>query len=197
MKPDQAETNMVYDETSYTVKVTVTDDGKGHLTATPDEGNPTVSFSNTYTASGSWTPTGSKMLTGTQYNSTEFEYEVTENGQVVSTGTNSENGAITFTAIQYSQSDVGPHTYTIQEKPGTRTDIAYDTTKYTVSVNVADQGNGYLEAAVVNYLKDGAVVESVSFTNTYKASTRRICVCGRHKLYHQRGRCGYAGGSDS
>ena len=154
-----------YDSRSYTVEVTVTDNGNGGMNIQDNYKDGPIAFSNTYTAEGNWTPEGSKEMTGRSYKEGEtFTYSVKENGNEVATGSNTANGDITFTTIDYTLADVGTHTYEISENAGTDKGMAYDTTKYTVTVVVSDGGNGKLNVSVT-----GGAKENISFTNTYTA----------------------------
>lgn len=103
------------------------------------ESSDKVKFTNTYSATGSWTPLGTKTLTGRDMKDGEtYTFSVTEvtteGGQntgddptagesaekVVSTGnatggTNGQPSDITFKPVDYTLDDVGTHTYIITE----------------------------------------------------------------------------------
>lgn len=179
--PDKAELGLTYDQTFYTIAVEVSDPGTGTLSVEPGQykmnGNTAVApadvkFKNTYTASGEWTPEGTKKLTGTEYKGTTFKFVVLEGTEEVSTGTASEDGKITFTPIPYTQRQVGTHTYTIKETKGDREDIAYDTTEYSVIVKVTDIGDGRLAAKAGEYTSNEKTSDVAAFTNTYQAKTK-------------------------
>ena len=61
---------------------------------------------------------------------------------------------------------VGSYTYTVKEKKGNAKGYTYDSSEYTVTVDVADK-NAKLEATV-SYEKDGEEVKAIVFENSYK-----------------------------
>lgn len=144
----------------------------------PIETNATPTFTNTYSASGPWTPVGTKTLTGRDMKDGEtFTFSVKEGNNEVSTGTvtggaNGQKTDITFGEIRYDLDDVGKHTYTITEDvPNGAQDnklngVTYDSTTYTVEVTVSDNGDGTLEVTPT-YKNGNATVSSADFTNSY------------------------------
>ena len=90
-----------------------------------------------------------------------------QNGTVLDTKTNGENGDILFNPVTYSKA--GTFTYTIAEqKPATpESAISYDETVHTVTVTVTKDENGQLNADV-QY--DGKK-DTPTFTNTYTPPT--------------------------
>ena len=138
-----------------------------------------LTITNKYEASGSWTPEGTKTLTGRDMKVEEkFEFTVTEKvegeDKQVSKGTatgGSDGVAadIDFDEISYDLDDVGSHTYTIKEVKGGTEDkgLTYSNVSYEVTVKVTDNGDGTLKAEVTGITgSDGTT--SVGFTNTYK-----------------------------
>jgi pilin isopeptide linkage protein len=109
---------------------------------------------NKYSATGSITLEGSKIFTQAGSNKSvaigekQFTFTVKEGNTVVATGYTETNGDITFTPINYIQTDVGPHTYTITEDSYTTPFIDFSDETYTVKVNVTDLGGGKLKAEV-------------------------------------------------
>lgn len=140
-------------------------------------------FTNEYTATGSWTPEGTKTLTGRDMKENEqFTFYVKKNDQketIVSRGTaqggkNGENVTINFDPISYNLNDVGEHIYTIVEyiPTGAQTTsdgkkmldgVIYDQTSYQVTVTVTDNGDGTLTAKPSYPVSKN----QVSFTNEY------------------------------
>lgn len=185
-----------YDEAIYRATVNVKwTDGKGlgvesvtyekkvgDAWATVGSGE-TPTFTNEYTATGFWTPEGSKTLTGRDMKENEtFTFYVKKNdsnGTIVSRGTaqggdNGENVTIDFAPISYNLNDVGEHTYTIVEYIPTEAQttndgkkvldgVVYDQTSYEVTVKVEDKGDGTL--TVTPTYPENAT--KVSFTNNY------------------------------
>lgn len=119
-----------------------------------------VVATNQYKTNGSFTVNAKKVLQNRPLKSGEFTFElVDENGQVVDTVSNAENGEVTFNAI--SVNAAGIKTYKIREKAGSDENIKYDTHEETVRV-VTTNANGRTETRV-EYDTDGAV-----FTNKYE-----------------------------
>lgn len=119
-----------------------------------------VVATNQYKTNGSFTVNAKKVLQNRELKSGEFTFElVDENGQVVDTVNNAENGEVTFNAI--SVNSTGIKTYKIREKAGSDENIKYDTHEETVRV-VTTNANGRTETRV-EYDTDGAV-----FTNKYE-----------------------------
>ncbi len=149
---------VTYDETVYTVTVTVTDNGEGKLVATV-EGGEAITFTNTYSAAkADVVISGSKVLTGRDIIDGEFTFQLKDaDGDVISEAVNAGN-AFTFEALTFDQA--GVYTYTVSEAKGDKGGVTYDATVYTVTVTVTDNGEGQLVATV-------AGGESIKFTNSY------------------------------
>ena len=119
-----------------------------------------VVATNQYKTNGSFTVNAKKVLQNRELKSGEFTFElVDENGQVVDSVNNAENGEVTFNAI--SVNSTGVRIYKIREKAGSDENIKYDTHEETVRV-VTTNANGRTETRV-EYDTDGAV-----FTNKYE-----------------------------
>ena len=90
-----------------------------------------------------------------------------QNGTLVDTKTNGENGDILFNPVSFNEA--GTFTYTIvEQKPATpESAITYDETVHTVTVTVTKDENGQLNADV-QY--DGKK-DTPTFTNTYTPPT--------------------------
>ncbi len=127
-------------------------------TPTPD----TPSTPDTPTAkSGSVTLTATKQLIGADLEAGDFSFEVTEDGNVVATGTNDASGLIQFSTISYTA--VGEHDYSVYEDTGSLPNVTYDTTVYSVHVSVVDEGSDTLTVKV-------AGADNMVFTNTYNGN---------------------------
>ena len=75
------------DTNSYTVTVTLTDNGDGTITATPTYPEGGLVLTNTYSASGSWL-TGTKAMTGRNLTADDhYTFTVKDGNDVVATGT--------------------------------------------------------------------------------------------------------------
>ena len=151
----------------HTVKITVTDDGEGKLTA-KTEGD--LNFVNTYSAAAvdfsvSQNVSVTKQLEGRDLREGEFTFELVEGDKVVATATNAADGSVVFKAQNYTKP--GKHVYTVREVQGGVAGVSYDATAYTVTVNVEDHGEGQLVAST-----EGA--SKIVFNNTYTAAPAKV-----------------------
>ena len=148
------------------VKVTVKDDGKGHITAELNpKATPLFTFNNTYsTTSQESSVTGQvsikKALAGRAMEAGEFRFVLKdENGKTVGEGTNDKDGNISFPALTFK--NVGTYNYTVEEVAGNDRHITYDATPYTISAIVTDNLDGTLKVT----WKSGT--GAILFKNTY------------------------------
>ena len=118
----------------------------------------------------------SKTLDGAAPGNAVFEFELKKGGELIERLSNNDAGAVTFDAIPYDVSDVGKHTYTIEEvKPTTATIYNHDTSIYTATVTVEDDGNGNLSASVTYTDASGNVLDGAPvFRNTTKPGSLQI-----------------------
>lgn len=146
-----------YDNSSYSVTVTITDDGSGQLTMTghtiTKDGAPadSVKFTNTYSTSDvKVTLNATKRLNVVVGNRTlnkdDFSFNLSENGRVIQTAKNEADGKVTFT-LNFTSADVGKKTYVISEVNNHLGGIGYDTRAYEVTFEVTDNGEGKLVAS--------------------------------------------------
>lgn len=175
-----------YDGATHKLKVNVKDDGNGQLyveswtlDGQPGDDSTVVSFTNTYTTNvATVNLKATKNLTGRDMKAGEFEFEVVdENGTVVASGYNDENGVINFETLSYTVDDVGKtFTYQVREVSSEENNgVTYDATTYTVQVVVADDGQGTLTATA-----SGA--ENMVFTNSYTAADTTVNLSVRKEL---------------
>ena len=183
-KPATPESAITYDESVHTVTVTVTKDENGQLNADVqyDGKKDTPTFTNTYTPPTPVPPTvkpttaqfkAKKVLaingsSDRTLKANEFTFLLKDqNGTLVDTKTNGENGDILFSPVSFNEA--GTFTYTITEqKPATpESAITYDESVHTVTVTVTKDENGQLNADV-QY--DGKK-DTPTFTNTYTPPT--------------------------
>ena len=149
-----------YDESKYVVKVDVTDDNAGKLTAkvtsVTKNGEPVksedltgaVTFTNTYSASADLELKAQKSMKVEAKQLGTFEFELKDaDGKVIETVKNDEKGVISFSKLSYTEKDAGKtFTYTVNEKlPSEADTYVYDKTVYTVTVNVEDNRDGTLK----------------------------------------------------
>jgi|GEM_PF-6710459 len=148
----------VYDDTVYTVKVSVTDNGDGTLTATPtyylnDEQIEEIVFVNEYEAEGEVELIAWKTLNGRILEDDEFTFELlNEDGsEVLDTKKNkggSTTGTITFDKIKYDQTDIGKdYFYLVREVKGDDGSVRYNSGYFAYKVTVGDYSNGRLKVS--------------------------------------------------
>ena len=171
--------------TGKTFTITLTDDGKGQLTATKNSTQESAfTFTNTYTVGE--LPSSitdqikiDKELTGRDLKKGEFSFELLENGKVVAKGTNDASGNVTFDKITYTEP--GTHTYTVREVNNGHGGVIYDDQAYTVYTQIIDQGNGKLKAehqVVVQLDNEFAPIENneITFNNKYEAKGTTVSI---------------------
>ena len=179
VKGGTTEKGITYDSKTVTAKVTVTDDGKGNLTAvvdySSDASDGSVIFTNTYSTSKAKAALEvTKKLTGRELKADEFEFTLTDqDGNVKETVKNDKDGNVKFSELEFDKA--GTYTYKIAEKAGTATGIQYDTKTITATVTVADNGKGVLEATVTY---DG----EKAFENTYTPAGATSVTLGAKKV---------------
>ncbi|MBQ4116464.1 MAG: VWA domain-containing protein [Clostridia bacterium] len=169
-----------YDTNSFTVKVTVTDEGNGVLKAEVDglgtESAPTVKFVNKYAPAPTKVVLGekgelSKKLNGRELKANEFEFILLDSAdKELAVSKNDKDGKFEFT-VEYSKA--GTYTYKIVEKNNALGGVTYDEKVYAVTVEVVDK-NGELEVKSFGYKLENSDVTEVVFTNTYKAAPVEI-----------------------
>ncbi len=156
-----AEAGMVYDNHTLTYTVTVTDDGAGTLTATPQVTSGDKTFTNTYRPKEtSVTLKATKRFTGGELAGGDFTFQLLDkDGNVIQTVQNDKDGKVAFQAISYDTP--GDHDYTIKEVAGNDPTVVYDTKDVKVHIKVSDE-KGELKATATY---DGEV-DVPTFTNS-------------------------------
>ncbi len=172
---------VVTDKTTYRVTVTVTD-ANGQLSASYVLVNAigdTITFKNTYKATPvSHSIVGNKVLNGRTLLNDEFTFVLTEvsfDGKAIQNprswtvknlAANTDN--IVFPTISYDKA--GTYVYTVKEvisEDATTYGISYDTSTYTVTIVIEDNGEGALKVKSESVSGAGTTLE---FENTYKAN---------------------------
>lgn len=147
---------------------TVTEDAAGGFTPTSsgDTGviaantQQTAVFDNVYQSSGLYQFLATKKLEGGTLELDQFTFSVLdETGQVVSEGKNNTDGSVFLNTLHFTPEDIGTKTYTVIENPGTEPGVLYDRTRYSVTLTIADRGDGVL--TVTDDLEGAPIV----FTN--------------------------------
>ena len=132
-------------------------------------------FKNTYKAAETTVQLeGTKVLKNKVLEAEKYEFELKENGVLVSTAKNDAAGKITFPVITYTEA--GKHTYTITEKAGSGDDgVAYDPNAYEVTVDVKDNGEGKLVATVTG-------LDNLTFVNVYTPKPTKATINAKKEL---------------
>ena len=153
------EQGMTSDPMKAKVTVNVTKDL--HVLTVTSVAPSDTEFNNIYTP----TPAKAKIeftkaLTGKALTDGEFQFTLSENGEVLQTVSN-KDGKVSFDEISYDEE--GSHTYTIKEVVGTDANIDYDPMEATVTVNVSKNSTtGNYEAVVLT-------PDDTEFNNFYVA----------------------------
>lgn len=167
-----------YAKNTYTVTVTVEDDGHGNLKAEVDGGD-NMSFNNAYKAEGTEVKfSGTKTLTGRDLKANEFSFILKdEGGNIIETVSNGEDGKFAFEEIGYDK--IGTFKYTIEEENTGLGGVTYSTKVYEVTVTVTDDGSGQLAAAITGLNKDGS---GADFENFYSAKPTSVKFSGAKSI---------------
>ncbi len=161
-----------YDTAVKTITVEIYDDLSGNILAKISEENVTElnfgTFVNIYTPGKiTATITGLKILENKDLTEGDFEFMLLDKqtNEVLQTAQNAADGTFAFEAIEYDSE--GLYNYIVIENTQEKMkDVKYDESVYEVAVEVIDDENGELIAAVIAS-KDNAVTEDIVFTNTF------------------------------
>ena len=184
---------VTYSTAKYIVRVDVTDNGQGKLTAkqTIVSGGDSIAFSNSYKPMPITTSLRSlKELNGMVLTAGQFSFTITQTGSDFATPvsgglnetvTNDASGLIQFPDITFAGEDT--RYYVIREVNGGQTinGITYDATEYLVTVTATDNHQGSLVLVTdirAKYMEEGpdglreviTPVSSILFSNTYAAA---------------------------
>ena len=169
---------MTVDATIYTVTVTIEDNHDGTLSVMPTYSNgvnetTAMVFRNTYEAAGSLTLTAGKQVNGNTPTDTQvFDFELASGADTPAVHQTKQNagGNVSFDRIDYNLADAGKtYTYTVKETTASGNGMTVDTTIYTVTVAITDNGDGTL-AVVPTYSNGTGETTAMVFHNTYEAS---------------------------
>lgn len=174
-----ADPTITYDTKAVKVHVSVKAEGdKAKATVTYDGKNDAPTFTNKYQpAETSVALTAKKAyvkpdntpatLKGGEFTFDLYEGDLTaeqlKGKQPIRSVKNSEDGTVTFPAIDYTKA--GEYKYTVAEQEGDLSHVTYDATVHHAVVKVMDNA-GKLDAAVTY---DGDKANAPTFTNTYTA----------------------------
>lgn len=174
-----ADPTITYDTKAVKVHVSVKAEGdKAKATVTYDGKNDAPTFTNKYQpAETSVALTAKKAyvkpdntpatLKGGEFTFDLYEGDLTaeqlKGKQPIRSAKNSEDGTVTFPAIDYTKA--GEYKYTVAEQEGDLSHVTYDATVHHAVVKVMDNASK-LDAAVTY---DGDKANAPTFTNTYTA----------------------------
>ena len=174
-----SDSTITYDTKAVKVHVSVKAEGdKAKATVTYDGKNDAPTFTNKYQpAETSVALTAKKAyvkpdntpatLKGGEFTFDLYEGDLTaeqlKGKQPIRSAKNSEDGTVTFPAIDYTKA--GEYKYTVAEQEGDLSHVTYDATVHHAVVKVMDNA-GKLDAAVTY---DGDKANAPTFTNTYTA----------------------------
>lgn len=166
---------ITYSDAVLDVKVSVTDDGSGQLTAAANKTAADLTFTNTYTPTATTaTITGTKALTGRNLAEGEFSFDLKDSdGNVVQTVQNGADGTFGFAPLQLDK--VGTYVYTLSERAGaTANGVTYDTTVFTATVTVTENTETHALETQVAYSKGGKAADAVAFSNSYAPAATEV-----------------------
>ena len=152
----------------------ITEDAVGGFTATATGAAGTIvadqqqraSFANEYHSSGPYQFTAVKRLEGAELKQDDFSFRVLdEEGTIVAQGKNNKDGSVFLDTLVFDENDVGEKTYYIEEVPASIPGYVYDTTRHTVKLTIADNGDGTL--SITDDLNGSPIV----FNNAYSDKT--------------------------
>lgn len=174
-----ADPTITYDTKAVKVHVSVKAEGdKAKATVTYDGKNDAPTFTNKYqpaetsvalTAKKAYVKPDNTPVTlkGGEFTFDLYEGDLTaeqlKGKQPIRSAKNSEDGTVTFPAIDYTKA--GEYKYTVAEQEGDLSHVTYDATVHHAVVKVMDNA-GKLDAAVTY---DGDKANAPTFTNTYTA----------------------------
>ncbi|BBD91104.1 pilin isopeptide linkage domain protein [Staphylococcus caprae] len=136
------DTNIDYDPMAATVTVNVTKDPvTGNYEATIVNPNDTE-FNNYFVSPIALSFDFSKKLLNRPLKADEFEFTLkNEQGVEVARTKNTIDGKVIFNNISFKNSDVGTHTYTVEELQGNDPNITYDNMKAIVKISISKEGH--------------------------------------------------------
>lgn len=174
-----SDSTITYDTKAVKVHVSVKAEGdKAKATVTYDGKNDAPTFTNKYqpaetsvalTAKKAYVKSDNTQATlkGGEFTFDLYEGDLTaeqlKGKQPIRSAKNSEDGTVTFPAIDYTKA--GEYKYTVAEQEGDLSHVTYDATVHHAVVKVMDNA-GKLDAAVTY---DGDKANAPTFTNTYTA----------------------------
>lgn len=171
---------ITFDQTSYIVTVTVTDNGEGQLVAAGQVNSPDgkITFTNHYVpAKTSSDIPGTKTLEGKVLGAGAYSFQLyTSNDLWQNLGAlgqpvpNDADGNFRFPPIEYNTA--GTYYYLVEEVDGGKTinGVTYDDSVFRVQVTVTDDLKGQLHAETVVFDESNIPQIGVQFVNVYEVT---------------------------
>ena len=184
-----------YDDTVYTVVVTVADNGQGQLIASytvDGDANKEIAFNNVYTPDElSFRIVGTKALLGRDLLENEFTFDLYgaeynadthEWTKLASLGNakNALDGAIVFDAVTVESA--GTYRYIVTERNTGNAGVTFDETEWHVVVSVTDNEHGKLSVASITFINEDGRQNGMVFVNTYAATEGSLAISGTKTL---------------
>ena len=145
-----------FDDSEFEITVTLTDDGKGTITAEADKDIDNLIFTNEYKAEGEIVLHAKKVLISeNELKEGQFTFELKDaDGNVLDTKSNAADGTVTFDAIKYTQNDIY-----ITDETGAYTGEVRDQYKYSINEVIPEgaEDNGDGTFSFEGYTYDGTV----------------------------------------
>ena len=174
--PDPKPAGYTFDQPK-TIKIHLTDDGNGKITAQVTDDSQPLEFANTYEAKGDITLQAEKKVAGTKLKDQQFTFALSdEDGQPVidadgnpMIAKNDADGKVTFKPLVYTQDDldgkkIATKRYTISEVNDKQDGYTYSDVTYPVVVTLEDLGTGVIKTSA------DLKADDVVFTNPYHAT---------------------------
>ena len=169
---DDQKPGYTYDDTAYTLTLTLTDDQKGNITVTAAEDMQSFIFHNVYNAEGEFLLEAQKHLRGSKLKEGQFSFQLLdETGKVLETVQNDADGKVLFSTIKVDESLFAEGEtsavlrFTVKEEiPVIKAGITYDTRTYTATVTLTDNGDGTISPKIV-WSVDGSAAQKAVFEN--------------------------------
>ncbi len=179
---DEKKPGYTYDDTEYTIKLTLTDDQEGNIVVeqASEEEEYSFTFENEYNSEGEIRLEAEKHFDGGTLKEHQFTFELRdETGKVIETVKNDAVGKVPFSVIPVDNTifadgeTTAVLTYTVNEDVPLlkAAGVTYDTRKYTATVTLTDKGDGTIATAIA-WSVDGKAAEKAVFVNTFTYSPK-------------------------
>ena len=164
--PAEKQAGIIYDESEYTVTVTVVENSDGTLSVVPSANYNALAFTNSFIPDAEVILTAKKLVNGKQPSDSQvYQFVLKDEDEKTLQTVSNKLDKITFEAIRYSIDDIGKtYTYTICEAGESTADMVMDDTMYTVTVRIGEPVDGQLDVRTEISISDEPVDE-ILFSN--------------------------------